>query len=372
VSDTHVETACRAARRGVWAARKSCAVAWRCGLFAARHRRLFREAKIIYALTPPARLSNIGDHAQVVAIHLWLGKHFVGVPVVELDKDQSTELMPVLRRFISPDDVIFLHSGGNLGDRGLWSENARRAIIRNFPATKVVSLPQTIFFADTEKGTEERRRSARIYATHPDLTVIGRDPESGEIASRLFPRATTFSLPDFVLSLPPRPSASGGTATSILLCLRVDNESLLDESQRRHLAALLPYGTTRFDTTLPRPLEPRCREEELARTLSLFAAHDAVVTDRYHGLIFAVLCGKPTVVLRTVDHKLLSAMAWFREMPQVTIAGDVSDVPGALERVLAVEQPLMIDWNAAYFDPLPERLGLSSGISRVERGKAPR
>jgi pyruvyl transferase EpsI len=351
---------------------RACVIALRNGQFLIRYRRLFNETKIIYALTPPAHLPNIGDHAQVVAISSWLSKHFVGIPVVELDKDQSTDLMPVLRWFISPDDIIFLHSGGNLGDRGLWSENARRAIIRNFHATRVVSLPQTIFFADTERGAEERRRSTRIYAGHPDLTIIGRDPESGGIAARLFPRATTFSLPDFVLSLPPRRTAPRGPSPSILLCLRADNESLLDESQRRDLAALLPYRTTRFDTTLPRPLELRRRKEELANALSVFAAHDAVVTDRYHGLIFGVLCGKPTVVLQTVDHKLASAMAWFREMPQITMASSVTDIPRALECVMAVDQPVTIDWNAAYFDPLPERLGLSRGISRAKRAEGPR
>ena len=171
-------------------------------LFILKHRHLKNTPKILYAITPPPRLKNIGDHAQAVAIKRWLKKHYPGIPVLEMDKDRSRYYLPALRWLFNPEDRLFLHSGGNLGDRGLWSENIRRLIIKTFPNNKIVSLPQTIYFSDTPRGKKERLISQRIYNSHSNLTIIGRDKESGKLAQELFPEALTFSMPDFVLSLP--------------------------------------------------------------------------------------------------------------------------------------------------------------------------
>lgn len=327
--------------------------------FAAQNLRLFPRRKIIYALTPPARLRNVGDHAQAIAIHEWFEKHFGGVPVVELDKDRSTELLPVLRFFISHRDVIFLHSGGNLGDRGKWSENARRALIAHFHRTRVISLPQTIFFSDTSDGRIEREKTVSVYGQHPRLTVMGRDPRSAGLAAQMFPGAHTLCMPDFVLSLPGQPPVHRSCPASILLCLRLDNESALEESTREIMERQIPYHTRRYDTTLDHPIEPSRRSDELRAALSVFEAHDAVVTDRFHGVIFSVLCGKPVVVLQTVDHKLSSAMEWFTDLRHVKMVNDPVDVPAAIEEVLSVQSLTTIDWNARYFDRLPGILGLT-------------
>ncbi len=54
------------------------------------YKHLVGQRKIIYALTPPSQLSNVGDHAQVVAIRIWLQKHFPNLPVIEVDKVTKT------------------------------------------------------------------------------------------------------------------------------------------------------------------------------------------------------------------------------------------------------------------------------------------
>lgn len=88
--------------------------------------------KIVYALTPPATLTNVGDQAQAVAIHRWLAKHYANWPVLEVDKDEVLQCRDVLKRIVNPDNLMFLHSGGNLGDRGIWSETGRRQLIADF------------------------------------------------------------------------------------------------------------------------------------------------------------------------------------------------------------------------------------------------
>ena len=109
--------------------------------FAYTHINLRSKNKIIYALTPPPYLKNVGDHAQVIAIRAWLDKHFPELPVIEIDKDQGNYFLPALRWLVQLDDIFFLHSGGNLGDRGKWSETMRRQMISEFPSNQIISLP---------------------------------------------------------------------------------------------------------------------------------------------------------------------------------------------------------------------------------------
>ena len=322
--------------------------------WAYQQRDLRAKSKIVYALSPPPYLKNIGDHAQAIAIRAWLKKHYPNLPVIEMDKDRGHYYLPALRWLVGAGDLIFLHSGGNLGDRGKWSERMRREMICTFNHNQIISLPQTIYFSDTPDGDLERENSRRIYATHPELTVIGRDPRSGELAAELFPQAKSFCLPDFVLSLPTRQSAVRNELPKILLCLRLDDESALTPEQRQSIGDSLPYECTYYDTTLEKEIEVDRRTETLEATLGKFLAADVVVTDRYHGLIFTVLCQKPCVVLRTVDHKLTSAIHWFEELPAVMFAQNIDEVPALVERCLQADSSKTVDWSEKYFDRLPE------------------
>jgi pyruvyl transferase EpsI len=315
--------------------------------------------RAIYALTPTARLRNVGDQAQVVAIERWLARHYPDHPIVELDKDLVLGCIDDLKRRVRRRDLIFLHSGGNLGDRNRWSEAGRRAMIEAFPDNRIVSLPQTIYFSNTPVGRHEREISRGIYGRHRGLTVIGRDEISGRLAKELFPRAQIATMPDFVLSLRADDFALTPAAAHkdcIMLCLRLDGESAFDRNQRRALAESLGWPTTMYDTTLDHDIPAADRLRILTETLSLFDGHRAVVTDRFHGLIFAVLCRKPAVVLPTVDHKLTSAIAWFNDIPNVQLCQEPSEVPGTLERVLATPVAQFPDFNALYFNQLPKIL----------------
>ena len=336
--------------------------------FAFTHKHLKSKRKIIYALTPPPYLKNVGDHAQVIAIRIWLDKHFPELPVIEMDKDQGNDLLPALQWLVQPQDIFFLHSGGNLGDRGKWSESRRRLIISKFPKNEIVSLPQTIYFSDTTTGRIEREKTRQIYATHPNLTIMGRDPRSGQLAAELFPKAKTFCMPDFVLSLPAKKSETQNNPPKVLLCLRLDDESILDSEQRKEIAKSIPYQCTYFDTTLDQPIEVNHREAILEQTLDLFLAADIVVTDRYHGLIFTVLCQKPCVVLRTVDHKLTSAIHWFNEVPSVVFANSLDEISSCVNYCLESNNRKIPNWNTKYFDRIPDLIDLpSNSMTKIEK-----
>ncbi|MBX2997542.1 MAG: polysaccharide pyruvyl transferase family protein [Caldilineaceae bacterium] len=310
--------------------------------------------KIVYALVPHPALSNIGDHAQVVAIQKWIHQHFPSFPVLEVDKLDVLTCIEILKKFVTPQDLILIHSGGNLGDRGITSEKGRRLLIESFPDNLIISLPQTIHFSQTTHGQSELASSTQVYNAHSHLTVLARDSISGEFARQYFPQSHVDVYPDFVLSLPGEQGELPvkRIVQKVLLCLRNDSESNLSIDDHRRIVNSLPYETTLFDTTFRQPIQRGERERKLQETLELFRSHDAVVTDRFHGLIFAVLMGLPTVVLKTVDHKLTSGLDWFEEITFVTYAESLDEIEQKIQESLSASSCYMPDWNHLYFDPL--------------------
>ena len=307
--------------------------------------------KIIYGITPPPRLRNIGDQAQAVAILEWMAETFPEHAIIELDKDETIHLALFLKPFIRSSDIIVLHSGGNMGDRGMWSERGRRKLIQLFPHNKIVSLPQTIYFADTEKGRRELQTSKYIYNSHPNLAIVARDQQSHLLAKDYFPSCDVTLTPDFVLRYQYSPADKNHNG-KVLFCLRNDNESVLGSSERDALSALAGRDFDIFDTTIEHDIERASRKEKLEETLRYFGQYEMIITDRYHGIIFSVLNLKPTVVLPTVDHKLTAAMKWFENVQFVKLASTIEDVPECIEQLARVDAFRVPDWDAEYFSSL--------------------
>jgi pyruvyl transferase EpsI len=146
--------------------------------------------------------------------------------------------------------------------------------------------------------------------------------------------------------------------------LRRDNESAFQAEQRLALKEQLGRPATLYDTTLTHDIPASERLRVVTETLALFSGHQAVVTDRFHGLIFAVICRKPAVVLPTVDHKLTSAVAWFKDMPSVQLCDDLDRLRDTLARVKAAPSDHYPDFNRLYFDHLPHLIAQWHNLGR--------
>lgn len=73
------------------------------------------------------------------------------------------------------------------------------------------------------------------------------------------------------------------------MCLREDQESVLQEDERNRVKAALfeEFGDIKaFTTTIGRRVSRDSREQELEALWSKLQSAEAVVTDRLHGMIF--------------------------------------------------------------------------------------
>lgn len=325
-------------------------------------RKFVNEDKIVYLITPPPKLKNVGDQAQVVAIRKWLSDNFKGRLVLEFNKDETLYCMKQIKKLVRDTDLIFLHSGGNLGDRGIWSETARRSVIENFPDNKIISLPQTIYFSDTVKGRAELKKTKGIYNKHKNLTVLARDSYSYDLAKDYFPKLKVMCIPDFVLYFQDEFKFQKVRDKSILLCLREDGESAFDAKARRGLFNFLKsndYSFDLYDTTINNKISVNKRRYEFKKTLKLFSSHEFVITDRFHGVIFSILTKTPCIVINTVDHKLTEGIKWFKDVNFVSYVGsDLKAIEKQVRLVQKLKSKKSFDFKKKYFVSLKQNLDL--------------
>ncbi|MDV7245517.1 MULTISPECIES: polysaccharide pyruvyl transferase family protein [Rhodococcus] len=225
-----------------------------------------------------------------------------------------------------PEGPLLLNGGGNFGDRWFGYQKFRERVIAEHPERKIVQMPQTIEFHDDAALA----RAQRIYAQHPDLTLLMRDRRGYELARELFPENTVVFCADAALGVG-RIAPSAEPTRDIVLLKRRDPESV--QSAKSLPASLASAYMTDWHvsaadnaqwwpTTLGLLLlnklpGVRSRMYPLTRrafdwqadmvvdnAVAILSQGRLVVTDRLHAGILAVLMGKPVVLVDNANKKV--------------------------------------------------------------------
>lgn len=272
------------------------------------------QKKIILTLLPSH--DNLGDHAIAYASKAFLEQEYPDFDIVEVDMKDIYKSAKNLIRSRHPEDMVFIIGGGNMGDLYRYEEWTRRFIIKTFHDYRVVQLPATAHFSDTKKGRKELKRAQKIYNAHPGLLLMARDETTYQFMKQHFQEKTILKQPDMVLYLDR--SKAPAEREGVYMCLREDQESVLQEEQRNRVKAALceEFGEIKpFTTTIGRRVSRDTREQELEALWSKLQSAEAVVTDRLHGMIFCALTGTPCVVIRSFDHKVMEGYQWLKDIP---------------------------------------------------------
>lgn len=292
-----------------------------------------------YALLDFPDYSNVGDSL------IWLGELAFFERVAERPPAYVSTIhgfdLDALRRAV-PDGPIFLSGGGNFGD--LWPrfQRFRLDLLAALPGRRIVQLPQTLHFADPARTAETRA----AIAAHGDFTLLVRDHASlAHAQAELGCRVALCPDMAFCLGSLSRPALP---VHDIVYLLRTDQErsadrGALDLPPRSIVAdwihgAPVPSGWDRAMARLGRTAamlagaEPDYRRfrararGELERGRALLGSGDAVVTDRLHGHILAVLMGIPHAVLDNSYGKVRGfAEQWTADLPGVAVCRTLED-----------------------------------------------
>jgi exopolysaccharide biosynthesis predicted pyruvyltransferase EpsI len=285
--------------------------------------------------------TNLGDQAQLMCTEKWLHENYPKHSVFHLGVFTKTlydynPVMAVYRALlflfsyvilklkVRRNDIFIGHSGYFMIDHhNGWKMFVD--IIRFFPQNKIVIFPQTINFYTPYI----RKYISGRFTESDNITLMCRDETSYSNAKQLFPKTKLLLFPDIVTSLIGIKQYTG-IRNGVLFCLRNDLEAHYLENEILSLISKFRDARVeRTDTTLAisESYMKKNRNRLIWEMIERFSKFQLVVTDRYHGTIFAAVAATPVVVINSADHKLSSGVKWFPEEFQeyVSFADDLEE-----------------------------------------------
>lgn len=278
------------------------------------------DAKPILYADIPVHL-NVGDLLINLAAESLFTDHGIEIQDrVSLDNPQR-----LFRGRQGRAGAIVLHGGGNFGDLYPRHEAFRQRVLESFPNRLVVLLPQTVHYQDRERLRHDMRR----WSGHHKLVFMVRDEPSLALV-RPFLGERAVLAPDLAHYLLRRPDCltpvRSSHDTTLLVMARRDiecpgvhgtrpNATLFDWDDLCGPAEFVHFALAarliRFDNVVALPFDPirlwyLGRNHLIRKAVARFGAASAVMTNRLHGMLLALMMGVPVQVRDNSYGKLRS------------------------------------------------------------------
>lgn len=289
-----------------------------------------KNPKTLFLVLTPEH-GNLGDHAIALAITNMLfncGIDYIEITTKQLQGLKQNKILNAFNKY-----PILVNGGGNLGTLWMDVENVFRQLIIKNPKSKIICLPNTIFYGSTSSDQEEFKKSKAIYNRHKELYLYAREKTSYDFMKRAYKNVSL--VPDMVLSL--NRSDSCEKRRGCLLCLRNDCERTrteLQEQQIREQAEQL-FGEMVYDTDmiLKRSVSVAEREAVLQAKFEDFAKASLVITDRLHGMIFCAITGTPCIVVDSKSPKVRGCYEWIKDLDYIRFVEQPSEIVQAYRSI---------------------------------------
>ena len=281
---------------------------------------------------------SVGDHAQTLAVQKFLSDHFNDYKVVRFYRDEVDEFF---KCEVKSDDLIFIHSSGDFGDLSYsnWHKTRKR-IIDLYPNNRIVQLPVTVFYRSSASFEEDKI----FFSNRPNLLILTRTKKGAELLKGNFDCDVQF-FPDFVFYL--KPKQNEAPRSGVLAVIRSDTESrfkikIVDafiragfrtsnlvgriirkgclwtiykpywfyEHQKLKRSLKKKYGKVTFRDLQVSDVDltDTNRETYIDSVFEEYQKYELVVTDRFHGAVFAILNNTPFLTMpEFIGHKLEGA-----------------------------------------------------------------
>lgn len=275
--------------------------------------------------------SNLGDMGQYYCIHHWILNNYPTYKLIEIEAntvvDEKNGFLRLLKDNFNCNDIIIFQSGYTTQDLGGVHDLMHRKVIEVLPDAHILMMPQTIFF----QHEENRLRSSRIYNLAHNMLFLARDKVSYDIACSMMPDVRVKLFPDIVTTLIGKYNFSSNKRHGVNLCRRNDGEKFYSDEELKVLIEKIERLTTVTisDTTIKVPFkELRSNTQKyINQQITFFSQFEAVITDRYHGTIYALAAGTPVIIIKTTDHKVITGADWFKGVydAYVHVANDLEE-----------------------------------------------
>jgi len=297
--------------------------------------------KIVLLGTPTH--GNIGDAAIILAEEKFIKDNFSEYEFIKVPDEEIEDRIDELKNTLVDEDIILLHGGGNLGDEYIICENRRRMVIETFPNNKIILMPQTIHFNDSQYGKEELEKTKKIYNNHKKLTLIARETVSFEKMKQEFPEVNVILTPDIVMYLN---ETKNTPREGIIFAMRSDVEKVLTNEQTEKINKIAEkhFEKTSMTDTYHKEdsIVDETREKIFQDKLDEFRGAELVITDRLHGMIFATITSTPCIALGNYNHKIESSFEWLKSQKYIKFLKNIDNIE---DTILELKQLKNCEYN---------------------------
>lgn len=283
--------------------------------------------------------SNLGDQAQACCIEKYFRKFFSDHIVFKLSNNAfdfyEEKILMILKEKIKETDLIFFQSGYTFTGIHPY-ENMHRKIVENFPYNKIVFLPQTVKF----KNQKILENVQNFYGKYDNIYFFARDKISYDIYKSIFPEhRNVHCFPDIVTTEIGNYDFNNNERNGILLCVRNDVEKLYSFQEISLLKEKLQkIAKVSLSDTNSETKENSLKEywKKIEETIDDYAQYQVIITDRYHGTIFALIANTPVIILKTTDHKVVTGADWFKGVYEdyVYVVNDLEEASQVAQQIV--------------------------------------
>lgn len=283
--------------------------------------------------------SNLGDQAQACCIEKYFRKFFSDHIVFKLSNNAfdfyEEKILMILKEKIKETDLIFFQSGYSFTGIHPY-ENMHRKIVENFPYNKIVFLPQTVKF----KNQKILENVQNFYGKYDNIYFFARDKISYDIYKSIFPEhRNVHCFPDIVTTEIGNYDFNNNERNGILLCVRNDVEKLYSFQEiSLFKEKLQKIAKVSLSDTNSETKENSLKEywKKIEETIDDYAQYQVIITDRYHGTIFALIANTPVIILKTTDHKVVTGADWFEGVYEdyVYVVNDLEEASQVAQQIV--------------------------------------
>lgn len=283
---------------------------------------------------------NIGDLAIRFAQERYLARVLPDYTVQSVPLADTYKFLRILKDRLVGSDLVLVTGGGSMGDLYPRAQFGRMFIARYLSSRRIVSFPQSIIFSSTGEAGRSGVREAKALSFCNQFVLTARESQSRRDMEALFSNRVIYA-PDIVFSLIEETRAMPNIERSgALMMLRGDAERSLSGLDAdvidRRLRSRFSVVSRRDNTVRDELIFRGAEEKPFLAMLDDIRATEVVVTDRLHGMIFAVITGTPCIVLPNTNHKIRGTYdAWVeRSCPYVVFLDRLDEAE--LDRALQV------------------------------------
>lgn len=276
--------------------------------------------------------SNMGDQAIIYTEKMFVKKYLSNCKRIEIPYYLEDRDFNFLVHLIKPTDLILIQGGGSLGDLYPKEDLRTQNIIKTFVNNKIIIMPQTITYRNSEKSEQLKKMAIDTFSKHPNLVICAREKISYDIMCKLFPKNKILLVPDMVFSF--NYSKQYTRKPEILFLLRNDFEKRISDNEMNSLIQKIEqknipyciYDTFLDDYFLIKKTYPFLRKKRLFQLLKKCAQSQLIITDRLHGMIFSFLTHTPCYVFENINHKIRGVHAWISDTNAIELVSTAEEV----------------------------------------------